>query len=398
MENMWVQLAVHMIVGAGIFALVGTAAAGDGVRLGAMVRKEALQLRRDTRSLLMAFLMPAALIVFFGYIISFDVKDIKLAVLDQDNSQRSRELVESFVSAGRFRIIAHLSRAAEVAPLLDRGAVRMTLVIPPGFARHLTSGSPAAVQAIVDGADANTAGISLNYAAAIVNNYSSEIAFKTTRLASPVTPEARVWYNETLESPPMIIPGLIAVIMMIIAAMLTALTVAREWERGTMEQPAATPVHRAEVILGKLVPYLVIGLVDVAAAILIGMFVFHVPFRGNPLLLTVMSTMFLIGSLGLGIFISAALRSQLLATQLAMIGTFLPSLLLSGLMYDLNMMPPILQWISAVVPARYFITVMRGIFLKGVGIPVLYGQGLAMIAYSVAGLALAIRAFRKEIE
>jgi ABC-2 type transport system permease protein len=165
-----------------------------------------------------------------------------------------------------------------------------------------------------------------------------------------------------------------------------------------MEQLAATPVHRAEVILGKLVPYLGIGLVDVLAAILIGMYVFDVPFRGNPFLLAIMTTMFLIGSLGLGIFISAVLRSQLLATQVAMIATFLPSLLLSGLMFDLNMMPAVLRGISLLVPARYFITVMRGIFLKDVGIPVLWLQGLAMVAYAVLGLGLAVRAFRKEIE
>ncbi|MHB8839936.1 MAG: ABC transporter permease, partial [Gemmatimonadaceae bacterium] len=258
-------------------------------RLLAIARKEALQLRRDTRSLMMAFLMPAALIVFFGYIISFDVKDIKLAVLDQDHSPRSRELVESFVAAGRFRVTERLASAGDIAPLLDRGAVRLVLVIPPGFARRLSAGTRSPVQAIVDGADANTAGIAMNYATAIVSAYSSAIVLKATRIAPPVSPETRVWYNETLESPPMIVPGLIAVIMMMIAAMLTALTVAREWERGTMEQLAATPVHRAEVILGKLLPYLGIGLVDVLAAILIGMYVFAVPFRGNPLLLTIMA-------------------------------------------------------------------------------------------------------------
>ncbi len=367
-------------------------------RLLAVARKEVLQIRRDTRSLMMAFLMPAALIVFFGYIISFDVKDIKLAVLDQDHTAPSRSLVESFVSAGRFHVTHQLAADREVTPLLDRGAVRMVLIIPTGFARHLSAGERAPVQAIVDGADANTAGISLNYAAAIVASYSSAVALKASRLVPPVSPETRVWYNETLESPPMIVPGLIAVIMMIISAMLTALTIAREWERGTMEQLASTPVHRAEVILGKLLPYLGIGLIDVLAAILLGMFVFDVPFRGNPFLLTIMATMFLIGSLGLGIFISAVLRSQLLATQIAMIGTFLPSLLLSGLLFDLTMMPRGLQVVSLLVPARYFITVMRGIFLKDVGIPVLYGQGLAMVLYAVIGLTLAIRAFRKEIE
>lgn len=372
-----------------------------GIRVGrlwAIAHKEILQLRRDARSLAMAFLVPAAMIVFFGYIISFDVKDIKLAVVDQDNTQRSRELVESFVSAGRFRITHRLAGTAEVTPLLDRGAVRLALVIPPGFQRELSAGRQSPVQAIVDGADANTAGISLNYATAIVTAYTAKIALQASRMAPPVSPEARVWYNETLASPPMIVPGLIAVIMMIISAMLTALTVAREWERGTMEQLAATPVHRAEVILGKLVPYLGIGLIDVTAAILIGMYVFDVPFRGNSVLLSVMSTMFLVGSLGLGIFISAVLRSQLLATQLAMLVTFLPSLLLSGLMFDIAMMPWPLRAISAIVPARYYITVMRGIMLKDVGVPVLWGQGLAMVLYAVVGLGLAIHAFRKEIE
>lgn len=371
-----------------------------GIRVGrlmAITRKEVIQLRRDTRSLLMAFLVPAAMLVFFGYIISFDVKDIKLAVLDQDHSQRSRELVESFVSAGRFRITDRLTAPSEIAPLLDRGAVRMVLVIPTGFERHLSAGERAPLQAIVDGADANTSGISINYATAIVTSYSAAIALRATRMVPPVSPEARVWYNETLASPPMIVPGLIAVIMMIIAAMLTALTVAREWERGSMEQLAATPVGRAEVILGKLLPYLAIGVVDVAGAVAIGMVVFDVPFRGNPALLSVMTLMFLIGSLGLGIFVSAAMKSQLLATQVAFLLTFLPSLLLSGLMFDLSTMPLPLQAISTIVPARYYITVMRGIMLKDVGVSVLWGQGLAMVAYAVVGLSLAVRAFKKEL-
>ncbi|MCX5768419.1 MAG: ABC transporter permease [Gemmatimonadetes bacterium] len=366
-------------------------------RLLAIARKEVIQLRRDVRSLAMAFVVPAAMVMFFGYVISFDVRDITLAVLDQDHSQRSRELVESFAASGRFRIVDRLSRSEDVAPLLDRGAIRMALVIPPGFERELGAGATAPVQAIIDGADANTAGISANYATAIVMAYSAKIVLRTTLAAAPVSAEARVWYNEALESPPMIVPGLVAVIMMIIAAMLTALTVAREWERGTMEQLAATPVHPAEVILGKLLPYLVIGLIDVAATILIGMFVFDVPFRGNPALLGIMTTMFLVGSLGLGIFISTVLRSQLLATQVAMLATFLPSVLLSGLMFDINAMPLPLRIISLAVPARFFITVMRGIFLKNVGIPVLWGQGLAMVAYAIIGLTLAVRAFRKEI-
>ena len=367
-------------------------------RLLAVARKETLQLRRDPRSLAMAFLIPAAMIVFFGYVISFDVRDIKLAVLDQDRTQRSRELVEAFAASGRFRVTHLLDRSAAAEPLLQRGTVRLALLIPPGFQRAIDGSAPAPVQALVDGADANTALIAMNYAGAIVTAYSARVVFRATQLGPPVATQSRVWYNEALVSANMIVPGLVAVIMMIISAMLTALTVAREWERGTMEQLAATPVHRLEVIGGKLIPYLGIGLIDVTAAILLGILVFGVPFRGNPVLLFAMTMLFLLGSMGLGIFISAALKSQLLATQVAMLATYLPSVLLSGLIFDIGGMPLILRAISTLVPARYFVVVLRGVFLTGVGLDVLWPQGLAMVAYAVVGLGLAARAFRKELE
>jgi ABC-2 type transport system permease protein len=365
-------------------------------RLLAIARKEAIQLRRDPRSLAMGFIVPAAMILFFGYVISFDVKNIRLAVYDDDRTPRSRELVEAFQGSGWFMLAARVEREADVAPLLDRGRVRMVLTIPHGFQADLAARRPAPLQALVDGADANTASIALNYANSIVLAYSARIAGVTMQQA-PIRVESRVWYNETLESSKMIVPGLIAIVMMIIAAQLTALTIAREWERGTMEQLAATPVHPTEIILGKLLPYLGIGLIDMAAIVAIGMLVFHVPLRGNPLLLLVMAFFFLVGTLGLGIFISAAIRSQLLATQTAMQATFLPSNLLSGFMYDIASMPIILQAISHAVPARYFITVARGIFLKGVGVSVLWPQGLAMVAFATIGLTLAVRSFRKEI-
>ncbi|HEY2805358.1 MAG TPA: ABC transporter permease [Gemmatimonadales bacterium] len=358
-------------------------------RLWAVARKETIQLKRDPRSLAMAFLVPAAMIVFFGYIISFDVKDIRLAVLDQDQSQRSRQLVQAFEAAGRFRVTQRVTNSAEIAPLLDKAVVRIALVIPPGFQKDLDAGRPAPVQAIVDGADANTASVSMNYATAIIA--------AQNQLALPIQVEPRVWYNEALESANMIVPGLVAVIMMIISAMLTALTIAREWERGTMEQLAATPVHPVEVIGGKLVPYLVIGMIDVTIAVTLGLTIFAVPLRGSALLLLAMAFLFLLGSLGLGIFISAALKSQLLATQLAMLATYLPSVLLSGLMFDIASMPLPLRIISTVVPARYFVVVLRGVFLKGVGLSVLWPQAAAMVAYAVVGLGLAVNAFKKEI-
>jgi ABC-2 type transport system permease protein len=366
-------------------------------RLLAVARKEAIQLRRDPRSLAMAFLVPAAMIVFFGYVISFDVKDIRFAVLDQDHSMRSRALVEAFEATGRFRLSASLERLADVDALMERGNTRLVLVIPPGFQRDIESGGTAPVQAIVDGADANTASVAMNYASAIVTAYSARLLVQQGPRRPPVETASRVWYNESLDSASMIVPGLVAVIMMIIAAMLTALTIAREWERGTMEQLAATPVHRLEVIGGKLLPYLGIGLIDVTAAVALGLLVFQVPFRGNPLLLFGMATLFLLGSLGLGIFVSAAVKSQLLATQAAMLATYLPSVLLSGLMFDLQAMPLALRAISTLVPARYFVVVLRGVFLKGIGLSILWPQALAMVLYAVAGLGLAVHAFRKEI-
>jgi ABC-2 type transport system permease protein len=366
-------------------------------RLLAVARKETIQLRRDTRSLILAFLLPVVLLVLFGYAITWDVRDIATVVVDYDHSLQSRALVDTFRASGYFRLVGHRESAALAIPLLDAGRVRLALVIPPDFSARLGSGLPAPVQVLVDGSDANTAEISLSYARATVYSWALRTAQVPVEALTLVSAESRVWYNEEISSRNMIVPGLVAVIMMIIAAMLTSLTIAREWERGTMEQLASTPVTRAEVVLGKLLPYLVIGLVDVVVVSLLGVFLFAVPFRGQPLLLLVLSLAFLIGALGLGMFISAVARSQLLATQMALIITFLPAFLLSGFMFALDVMPVVLQVLSYVVPARYFLVVTRGIFLKGVGVDVLWTQGLLMVLFAVGGLYLAMRVFRKEL-
>jgi ABC-2 type transport system permease protein len=365
-------------------------------RLRAVASKEIIQIRRDRRSLVLAFLLPMALILFFGYAISFDVDDIPLGVFDQDRSSTSRQLVESFQSSGYFRIVRHFSNYQQLEAAMDRGDVLAVVVIDADYSKHRQHPSrPAVVQLILDGGDANTATIARGYATALVRRASVELR-ASTRLTNPVA-EVRVWYNETLESVNMIVPGLIAVIMSIIAAMLTALTIAREWERGTMEQLAATPVSRAEVVLGKLIPYVGIGMIDVTLAVLAGTIVFDVPLRGNLMVLAILSLLFLLGALGLGMFISAVLKSQVLATQVAMIATYLPALLLSGFLYAIANMPTALQAFTYIIPARYYITVTRGIFLKGVGVNVLWGQALAMSLFAVIGISLATLAFRKEI-
>ncbi|MBP6875786.1 MAG: ABC transporter permease [Candidatus Eisenbacteria bacterium] len=380
----------------------GSASAWSWVRLRAIARKEALQVRRDPRSLLLAFLLPVLLLIIFGYAITWDVRDISTVVVDQDRTSASRDLIRAFQASGYFRILAYAEDADAAVASLAGGSALLVLVIPPSFSDDLHAGKPAPLQAIVDGSDANTATIALGYAQAIVREFSAEatqvsLASRTSR-GVPISARTRVWYNEEMLSRNMIVPGLIAVIMMIIAAMLTSLTIAREWERGTMEQLAATPVSRLEVVLGKLLPYLIIGLLDVGMASIIGVALFRVPFRGSPALLMGTSLFFLIGSLGLGMFFSTVARSQLLATQLAMVGTFLPAYLLSGFMFAIDVMPRVLRIVTYVIPARYFLVVTRGIFLKGVGVPVLYVQGLSMLAYAAVGIALAARVFRKELE
>jgi ABC-2 type transport system permease protein len=355
-------------------------------------------LRRDPRSLILAFLLPVLLTVLFGYAISWDVDDIRTAVLDQDRSQASRELLDAFRASGYFRITAFLEDPDEIRRSIDAGEVRMVLVIPPDFSRDLGAGRTARIQAVVDGTDANTANIAMGYARGIAQSYSLGIASSGAPLRPPLRVESRVWYNEELSSRNMIVPGLVAVIMMIIAAMLTSLTIAREWERGTMEQLAATPVTRVEVVLGKMLPYVGIGLFDVLGVSAIGVLLFGVPFRGSALLLMSLSVAFLVGALGIGMLISALARSQVLATQVAMVATYLPSFLLSGFMYDVKVMPAFLEGLTYLVPARYFLVVTRGVFLKGVGLEVLYPEAALMLLFGLVGFVAAVRVFRKELQ
>ncbi|HEY0811415.1 MAG TPA: ABC transporter permease [Longimicrobiales bacterium] len=366
-------------------------------RLLAMARKEAIQLRRDRRSMILAFVLPVFLLLFFGYAISWDIRDIKLAVVNEDGGQRSRQLIEALEGSTFFTVSEYLTTRSVIDERLSTGGVSGVLVIPPDFTEKLAAHQKAPVQLLLDGADANTATIALNYADAILARYSQSVVLSGQRVTAPASTEPRVFYNPTLTSRNMIVPGLIAVIMSIIAAMLTSLTIAREWERGTMEQLAATPVSRAEVVFGKLLPYLGIGLFDVAVTVVAGITVFGVPFRGSVLLLALMTLLFLAGALGLGMFISAVLKSQVLATQIAMVATYLPALLLSGFIFDIGAMPIALRAVTFIVPARYYVNVTRGVLLKGVGLEVLWLQGLFMVVFAAIGLTLATVAFRKRI-
>lgn len=370
----------------------------SGRRTRAIARKEWTQLRRDVRSLILAFGVPLQLLLLFGYAISWDVRNVPLAVVDEDRTATSRALVDAFRANGYFDVVRTPASADAAPALFQHSTAEAMLVIPRGFTADLTAQRRPALQLLVDGADANTATIALGYAQATVGTWSAaQGGGGAARQATALAPATRVWYNETLESRNMIIPGLVASIMMLVAAMLSALTLAREWERGTMEQLIATPVDPREVVIGKLIPYLGIGMIDVAMTVAAGLFVFHVPFRGSVLLLGAASFVFLVGTCAFGVWIGAVAKTQRLAIQLNMLTTYLPGFLLSGASIDLAPMPRVLQVISLAVPARYFVSVLKGVVLKGVGLATLWPELLALGAYAAITIALGTRAFVKRL-
>ncbi len=364
------------------------------VRLAALVRKEFVHIRRDPRSLAMAFLMPLILLVLFGYAITMDIGNLDVAVYDQDKSAASRDYVERFRASGYFTVVAAESYR-EAGRLLDAGAAHLVLVIPGHFARDLQQRRTVQVQVLADGSDANTATVALGYVEAITGRFNEVRLGTSVRLA--VDNRLRVWYNPELKSRWFIIPGLIAVIMTVISALLTSLTVSREWEQGTMEQLVATPVQPAELFLGKMAPYFLIGMVDVLVSVAMAVWVFGVPLRGSFALLLGVSAIFLVGGLSLGILISSVAKSQLVASQVAMVATLLPAFLLSGFLYSIDNMPRALQFVTYAVQARYYVEVLKNVFLKASPPGYVLNEVALLGAFALIVFVVALRKFRKRV-
>lgn len=373
------------------------------LRVWAVARKEFTHILRDPRSLGMAIAIPMLLLVLFGYALTLDVDNVPLVMWDQSESQASRELISHFQGSRYFSLKGYVRNYPEVERAIDSGHALVALIIPPDFARRIESGRAASVQSIVDGSDSNTATIAMGYADVVTLTYAQNVAIEEMRrtagrtVQAPLDLRPRAWFNADMESKNYIIPGLIAVIMMVIAALLTSLTVAREWETGTMEQLISTPVKATELILGKLLPYFAVGMLDVLLAVLMGEFLFRVPLRGNAALLFAMAAIFLAGALSLGMVISIVTKSQLLASQLAMVLTFLPSFLLSGFMYAISNMPEPIQWITHVIPARYFVALLKGIYLKGVGLEVLAVEAGLLALFGALMVTMAHLKFKKRL-
>ncbi|MGD8353459.1 MAG: ABC transporter permease [Pseudomonadota bacterium] len=364
------------------------------VRALAMARKETIHIQRDPRSLALAFLLPLVLFTLFGYALSFDVDRVPLVVLDRDQTPESRKVIEAFNGSPYFSLVGAVDTGKELNQILDRRDALIGLTIQPGFAADRLSGVPARAQLLADGSDSLTAQLAIGYAHAIAAGLNAAVSGADSGI---VDARFRILYNPELKSRIFTVSGLVALIMIIIGAVLTSLTIAREWERGTMEQIIATRVTPGEILLGKFLPYFVIGLLDLALGIAMAVLVFNVPLHGSLALLMVLSALFLAVALGQGLLISTISRNQLLANQMALLTSFLPAFLLSGFFAPIDNMPAAIRAITYFVPARYAMTICRGIMLKGVGLSILWPDVLALGAFAAVLFLLAREKFVRRI-
>ena len=373
-------------------------------RLLAIAMKEVVQIIRDARSLIIVVLMPAVLVLLFGYGVNLDLKGLPVYVFDRDGSQQSQDLLKHFQASEYFHIARVFGSYSELTRALDDGHAKMGIVIPWDFSQRLRDGRPAEVQALVDASDDNTANVLIGYSQAVVQGYSAEVQIDWLRerglsiQPAAMSVDTRTWYNEDLESSAFIIPGVLALVMSVIGAFLTSLTIAREWERGTMEQLISTPVTAMEIMLGKLAPYFVLGMLDTVISALIAIYWFDVPFRGSWVTLMAASAMFMVVVLSLGFFISVLAKNQFAASQIALLITFLPAFLLSGFLFSIEQMPIALQWITRILPARYYVSVLKKIFLKGTPAHLLYADLVPLAVFTLVLAVLATRSFHKRLE
>ena len=372
-------------------------------RLVAIARKELIQIWRDSRSLGIVLVMPLAMMLLFGYGVNLDMKHIPVCVFDREGSQQSQDLLKRFQSSEYFNVVRVVDNYPALVRAIDSDKARIGLVVPHDFSERLRTGETASVQAIVDATDDNTANLAIGYTQSVVSNFSDQVQVDWLRQQGrpepkpPISVDARTWFNEDLESRAFIVPGVLALVMSVIGAFLTSLTIAREWERGTMEQLVSTPVTPLEIMLGKLAPYFVIGMVNTGICAAVGIWWFQVPFRGSMPALFISSALFMMVVLGLGFFISVIGKSQLAASQMALVATFLPAFLLSGFLFSIEQMPVVIRAITHVVPARYFVTILKSVFLKGSGLALLEGELLALALFAAGLTLVATRSFRKRL-
>ncbi len=360
------------------------------VRTLAVAKKETRQIIRDSRSLYLALGIPVMLMILFGFALSLDVDNIPIAVWDQNKSPESRDFLDRMTSSCYFRCIMQTENYNDIVKGLDSNLISVGIIIPFDFSQKLKKGDSTNIQAIVDGSDSTRANLAIVYLDTITTTFEGDLKMEAltkqavqSRVSAPVDARVRIVYNPELKSRNNIIPGLIPVIMMIIAALLTSLTIVRERETGTMEQLMSTPLKPNELVIGKLIPYFTLGYIDLLMVYLMGRYVFQVPFRGSLLIMFLVSSVFLIGAMSIGFFVSVIASNQFFATQLALLGTVLPTFLLSGFVFPIANMPLALQYFTYIIPARHYITIHRAIYLKGVGWEAILVPTFALVFFAV---------------
>jgi len=372
-------------------------------RLLAMAKKEIIQIKRDGRSIGIVIAMPLIMMFAFGYGVSFDTKHIPVYLYDREVSQQSRDFLKRFQSSEYFNVVATVDNYPELVRAIDSGRCQIGIVIPSDFSEKLAFGIPVSIQALVDGTDSNSANLGMSYSQAVVQGYAQQLRLEWLQRRGriiaqlPVSVDSRTWYNENLESMATIVPGVVAMVMAVVGTFLTSLTVAREWERGTMEQLISTPVTPLEIMLGKLLPYVAIGLFDTCICAAMGVWWFEVPFRGHLGVFFLSSTLFMTVVLSLGYFFSVIAKTQLAASQISLVATFLPAFLLSGFIYPIDQMPAVVRVITHIVPSRYYMAILRNVFLKGTGIGLMWRDFFGLALFATVLTVVATRVFRKSL-
>lgn len=368
------------------------------IRLFALTRKEILHVVRDPQAVYLALGMPLVMVVLFGFAVSFDVEEVRIGVVDQDRTPASRTLIRRFQASGAFEVLEELDDPGRAEPRFRQSHLKAVLVIPRGYARRLVRGEEAEVQVLVDGADGTTARVTVNYATQLGLRQTQERLQSDVLLSPPLLPRVRNWFNPTMESGKFVVPGVVAIVLAVLSVLLSALTVAREWERGSMEQLFSTPVDRLAVVLGKMLPYVGLGLVQFLLVLAAGVWVFDVPLRGSMVLVTLAVVLFLVCCLAQGLLISMVTKSQQVATQVGAVSSILPALLLSGFLFPIDNMPLPLQVLSRVVPARYLISVLRASLLQDRGLAELWPSLLGLIVLGSFLVVVSTVRFRRRLD
>jgi ABC-2 type transport system permease protein len=372
-------------------------------RTWAVFRKEVIHIRRDPFSLLQIILMPIIMLLLYGYALTFDIKNVTIAIYDQERSQLSEEFINQFRGNIYFELKYFTDSYAKLKDLVTRRQVEVGLMLPYDYSWLYQTGKTVPVQALVDGTDSNTANIVLGYVQGVATSYNQQLLMQRllikgpARLEMPVDAQTRYWFNEDLESRNFIVPAMIAVIMTMVGAMLTSFTVVRELERGSLEGLLATPIKKTELLLGKLGPYFFIGMFDMFIVMAMGKYLFQVPFRGSPLLLIGLSAIFMVATLGQGLLISVTSENQMQAFQWVMLTSFLPAFFLSGAIFAIYLMPLPLRLATLFVAARYLVTVSKGVYLKGIGMGILWPDALMLVGAATFFVWVAIAKFVKKI-